>query len=88
MPIDRHYHWTFIAYNQEDVLQEASKDMPDKVKNIVSVSVIGYIDERDAMAAARLILERDKFFLHQVYECSRCGFEIGMAKSFEKLTEK
>ncbi len=85
---ERHYHWTFIAYNQEDVIKEASRDEPGSIKNMVSVSVIGYIDEAEAKQAAQMILERDRFFLHQVYECSRCGFEIGMTKAMENITKK
>lgn len=85
---DKHYHWSFIAYNDIDVLKEASKDEPDQVKNVVSINVIGYVDEVEAESAARLIIERDRFSLRQVYECSRCGFEKDMTKAMENVAKK
>jgi hypothetical protein len=67
--IDRHYHWAFLAYNDEDVLPDAINGQ--RINFMVKVSVVGYICEADARLAARDVLERDQFRLCDVWECSQ-----------------
>jgi hypothetical protein len=77
--IARHWHWEFVAYNGQ----------PNAEKTVwgVSVTVIGYENEADALIAAQDVLHRDQYGLRRVWECSSCGYQERTAETMRDLVQ-
>jgi hypothetical protein len=78
--IDRHLHWKFTAYNDVDVIENGNG-----VKWPVGVEVIGYESEQDATIAAGQVVQRDKYILTSVWECSTCGTQESAASAMNVM---
>lgn len=76
--IDRHFHWKFLAYNDEEAL-------PNGNIRGTGVSVIGYLDEATAKIAAQDIVQRQHWRLFEVWECPACGYQQKAADTMASM---
>ncbi len=83
--IERHFHWKFHAYNHKDVIPPNETRQHNLINMMISCEVVGQLSEAGALIAVQEIVERDVYYLHSVWECSRCGFEESTKDSLEKL---
>lgn len=78
--MDKHYHWTFVAYDGEP--------NADTIRYGVKVTVLGYENEEMARMAARDLIKREQFALTDVYECNTCAFQKNYTKAVKEMTDK
>lgn len=79
--VERHYHWSFLAFNEDDRF----KDDPTKIRHAVEVTVIGYQDEAQALSAVMDLINREVYKLQRVWECDTCQFQKEMGRQISRL---
>ncbi len=79
--IERHFHWKFLASNNDTPTTEAG------LKWATSVEVIGYLCEADARIAAQDVVPRENYHLHSVWECAACGFQRQISEAMTSIAQ-
>ena len=74
-----HLHWSFIAY----------KKLEDKkFIGVTAIDVVGYKDEKKALMATRVILNRPYYHLARVWECKSCGIAEKQANLLGEMVKE
>lgn len=81
---ERHYHWEFMAYDEELAVPEGS---PRTIMWPVTVGVVGYLSEADARLGVEATVQRNQYRLCRVWECATCGFQGRIGEAMRKMSE-
>lgn len=79
MEYDSHLHWEFVAYEHQD---------EKGYHYSISISVIGFDTEEDALIRAKQIVTRPFYKLNRVWECVSCNILKRNIESLEKFVDK
>lgn len=81
--MDKHYHWQFIAYDEMKKVGER-----DEYVQAVTVTVIGFDNEENALIGVKDVVTRNRYVLNYVYECNTCKFQSQMNTAIKDMTNK
>ena len=71
---DIHLHWRIKGTNTGEI-------------DPIEVTVAGYFTEEEAIEAVRGLINRDRYVVTQVWECSQCKYQDGILKQQKESLE-